>query len=123
MSWINRVRNSIPFIAKKETPDNLWHKCKACEALVFVKEWEDNLSVCPRCEHHDRIGADKRFAQLFDEGSMRSISLPRVPEDPLKFRDSKKYTDRIRAARASTRRAATAGPGPRRGRPGSAARC
>ena len=102
MSWINRVRNSIPFIAKKETPDNLWHKCKACEALVFCQEWEDNLSVCPRCDHHDRIGARKRFAQLFDEGSTTAIALPRAPEDPLKFRDSKKYADRIKAARANT---------------------
>lgn len=102
MSWINRVRNAMPFIAKKETPDNLWHKCKSCEALVFVKEWEDNLSVCPRCDHHDRIGADKRFAQLFDEGSVRMMPAPRVPEDPLKFRDSKKYTDRIKTARTST---------------------
>ena len=102
MSWINRVRNAMPFIAKKETPDNLWHKCKACEALVFCKEWEDNLCVCPRCEHHDRIGADKRFAQLFDASSCRAIAMPRAPEDPLKFRDSKKYVDRIKAARATT---------------------
>ena len=102
MSWINRVRNAMPFIAKKETPDNLWHKCKSCEALVFVKEWEDNLSVCPRCDHHDRIGADKRFDQLFDDGNGRLIAMPKVPEDPLKFRDSKKYTDRIKAARTAT---------------------
>ena len=45
MSWLNRVRNAIPFIAKRETADNLWHKCKSCSALVFVKEWEDNLFV------------------------------------------------------------------------------
>jgi acetyl-CoA carboxylase carboxyl transferase subunit beta len=102
MSWINRVRNSIPFIAKKETPDNLWHKCKSCEALVFVKEWEENLCVCPRCEHHDRIGADRRFEQLFDAGSCVAIAMPKAPEDPLKFRDSKKYVDRLKAARTAT---------------------
>jgi acetyl-CoA carboxylase carboxyl transferase subunit beta len=103
MSWINRVRNAIPFIAKRETnTDTLWHKCKNCEAMVFVKEWEDNLHVCPRCDYHDRIGAEQRFAQLFDAGSVRMIALPKAPEDPLKFRDSKKYTDRIKAARTQT---------------------
>jgi acetyl-CoA carboxylase carboxyl transferase subunit beta len=103
MSWINRVRNAIPFIAKRETgPDNLWHKCKSCDALVFVKEWEDNLNVCPRCDHHDRIGAERRFEQLFDPGTCRQLALPKAPEDPLKFRDSKKYVDRIKAARTQT---------------------
>ncbi|MCU0729863.1 MAG: acetyl-CoA carboxylase, carboxyltransferase subunit beta [Sphingopyxis sp.] len=102
MSWINRVRNSIPFIAKKDTPDNLWHKCKSCGSLVFVKEWEDNLKVCPRCDFHDRIGAADRFAQLFDHGASSAIALPKAPEDPLKFRDTKKYVDRIRAARSNT---------------------
>jgi acetyl-CoA carboxylase carboxyl transferase subunit beta len=102
MSWLNRVRNALPFAAKKETPDNLWHKCKSCQTLVFVKEWEDNLNVCPRCDHHDRIGAKLRFAQLFDEGTAVAIAMPKAPEDPLKFRDSKKYIDRIRAARLAT---------------------
>jgi acetyl-CoA carboxylase carboxyl transferase subunit beta len=102
MSWLNRVRNAIPFIAKRETADNLWHKCKSCSALVFVKEWEDNLYVCPRCDHHDRIGAGERFTQLFDEGSAVEIAMPKAPEDPLKFKDSKKYTDRLKAARLNT---------------------
>lgn len=102
MSWLNRVRNAMPFIAKRETADNLWHKCKSCHNLVFLKEWEDNLNVCPRCGHHDRIGAAVRFAQLFDEGTARPLPAPKVPEDPLKFRDSKKYADRIKAARTAT---------------------
>jgi acetyl-CoA carboxylase carboxyl transferase subunit beta len=102
MSWLNRVRNALPFVAKRETADNLWHKCKACQTMVFCKEWEDNLNVCPRCNHHDRIGAAERFAQLLDEGSVVAIALPKAPEDPLKFRDSKKYVDRIKAARAAT---------------------
>ena len=105
MSWLNRVRNALPFGAKKETPDNLWHKCKACDQLVFCKEWEDNLCVCPRCDHHDRIGAERRFDQLFDEGSITPIAIPKVAEDPLKFRDSKKYVDRLKAARAATEEA------------------
>ena len=103
MSWINRVRNAIPFIAKPSaTPDNLWHKCKKCQELVFCKEWEDNLNVCPRCDHHDRIGAARRFAQLFDDGSVDLIELPKAPDDPLRFRDTKKYVDRLKVARSNT---------------------
>jgi acetyl-CoA carboxylase carboxyl transferase subunit beta len=102
MSWLNRVRNAIPFVTKRETADNLWHKCKSCEQLVFVKEWEDNLCVCPRCDHHDRIGAALRFAQLFDDGSMVALPPAKVRDDPLKFKDSKRYTERLKTARATT---------------------
>ncbi len=102
MSWLNRVRNALPFGAKRDTPDNLWHKCRACGQMVFVKEWQDNLSVCPRCGHHDRIGAKERFAQLFDDGIYKAIPAPVTADDPLKFKDSKKYVDRLKAARAST---------------------
>ena len=103
MSWLNRVRNAIPFIIKKaDTPDNLWHKCPSCGQMIFQKEWDENLSVCPRCDHHGRIGPKARFAQVFDEGTMKLLPSPQVKEDPLKFRDSKRYTDRIKAARAQT---------------------
>jgi acetyl-CoA carboxylase carboxyl transferase subunit beta len=100
MSWIDRVRNALPFAPKRETPDNLWTKCPGCEEMLFTKEYESNLSVCPRCEHHGRIGADARFTQLLDPG-FEVLPAPKVREDPLKFRDSKKYTDRLRAARAA----------------------
>jgi acetyl-CoA carboxylase carboxyl transferase subunit beta len=102
MSWLSRVRNSISFLPKRQTSDTLWHKCKKCDSMVFTKEWEDNLQVCPRCNHHDRIRATTRFAQLFDEGSYELLPSPDVREDPLKFRDTKRYTDRIKAARTST---------------------
>lgn len=103
MSWINRVRKAIPFIAKKEqSPDNLWHKCPSCGQMVFTREWEDNLSVCPKCNHHGRIGPAERFEHILDEGSADILPVPQVKEDPLKFRDTKKYVDRIRAARAAT---------------------
>tara|TARA_R110000787_G_scaffold19057_1_gene57595 strand:- start:14 stop:868 length:855 start_codon:yes stop_codon:yes gene_type:complete len=103
MSWINRVRNALPFIAKKEqSMDNLWHKCSGCGQMVFTREWEENLSVCPKCDHHGRIGAKERFAQILDEGSIKTLPTPNVREDPLKFRDTKKYSDRIRAARTAT---------------------
>ena len=64
MSWLSRVRNGIPFLPKRQSSDNLWHKCKKCEAMVFTKEWEENLFVCPRCEHHGRIGADTRVGPV-----------------------------------------------------------
>jgi len=103
MTWLNRVRNAIPFIAKKaETPDNLWQKCPSCGQMVFMKEWEENLSVCPRCDYHGRIGPKARFAQLLDEGTCKVLPSPSVKEDPLKFRDSKRYSDRIKAARTAT---------------------
>ena len=100
MSWLTRVRNSLPFGDKRETPDNLWTKCPSCSEMLFTKEYEENLSVCPRCEHHGRIGADARFAQLLD-GSFEVLPAPKVRDDPLKFRDSKKYPDRLKAARAA----------------------
>jgi len=102
MSWLNRVRNALPFVARKETPDHLWHKCKGCGQMIFNKEWEENLHVCPKCDHHGRIGPKERFAQLFDDGSVTILSSPRVADDPLKFRDSKRYVDRLKTARTDT---------------------
>jgi acetyl-CoA carboxylase carboxyl transferase subunit beta len=102
MSWLNRVRQSIPFIARRDTPDNLWHKCPGCGQMVFVKEYEENQSVCPKCDHHGRIGPDARFDVLFDGGIYTLLPQPQVREDPLKFRDSKRYSDRLKAARANT---------------------
>lgn len=104
MSWVTRVRNALPFIAKRETTETLWHKCKGCSAMIFLKEFEDNQSVCPKCNHHGRIGPDARFNQLFDQSQFTELSVPKVNEDPLKFKDQKKYTDRIKAARAANNR-------------------
>ena len=98
MSWLDRVRNALPFTEKRDTPDNLWTSCPSCKEMLFTKEYEENISVCPRCDHHGRIGADARFAQLLDEG-FTVLETPKVKEDPLKFRDSKKYPDRLKAAR------------------------
>ena len=102
MSWLNRVRNAIASVTQKETADNLWHKCPGCGQMVFNKEYEENLSVCPKCDHHGRIGARTRFQQVFDDGHYTLLPAPRVPEDPLRFRDTKKYVDRLKTARSST---------------------
>ena len=98
MSWLDRVRKALPFQDKRDTPDNLWISCPSCKEMLFTQEYEANQYVCPRCDHHGRIGADARFAQLLDEG-FTVLETPRVKEDPLKFRDSKKYPDRLKAAR------------------------
>lgn len=102
MNWFTRVRNAIPFIAKRETEETLWLKCPSCAQMVFIKEYQENLSVCPACGHHGRIGPQERFKQIFDGGSWKMLQSPPAPEDPLKFRDTKKYSDRIKAARAQT---------------------
>ncbi len=99
MNWLTRVRNSIPFGNKRETTDNLWVKCRNCQEMLFAKEFEENQQVCPRCDYHGRIGADERLNQILDMG-YDLLEQPEVKEDPLKFRDSKKYTDRLKEARA-----------------------
>jgi acetyl-CoA carboxylase carboxyl transferase subunit beta len=102
MSWFNKVRNALPFAVKRETEETLWRKCPSCAQMIFIKEYEDNLSVCTTCNHHGRIGANARFAQLFDDVKWSELRAPKVAEDPLKFRDSKRYVDRIKAARTQT---------------------
>ncbi len=100
MNWFTRVRNSLGFTDKRSSEKDLWIKCKSCQEMLFVQEYEDNLSVCPRCDHHGRISADARLNLLLDEG-FELLPQPQVTEDPLKFRDSKKYTDRLKIARAN----------------------
>ena len=103
MSWISSVRKALHLgKPRPTTPENLWHKCKGCGQMVFVKELEENLWVCPKCDHHERIGPSLRFRYLFDEGSCHVLPAPKVAEDPLKFRDSKRYAERLKTARADT---------------------
>jgi acetyl-CoA carboxylase carboxyl transferase subunit beta len=101
MNWLTRVRDRLPFMQKRETPDNLWVKCPRCNEMLFTREYEANLSVCPRCNHHGRIGAEVRLEQVMDAG-YKLIDLPGVRQDPLKFRDQKRYADRLKQARAKT---------------------
>ncbi len=104
MNWLERfVRPKIRGLGKKaETPENLWDKCPACEQMIFHRELEASQFVCPHCGHHMRIPPKERFARLFDEGRYQSIELPEVPLDPLKFRDRKRYLDRLREAQAES---------------------
>ncbi len=118
MSWFNKVRNSLPFLPKRESPDTLWIKCPGCQEMVFAREYHENLEVCPRCDHHGRIGADRRLEQMLDEG-FDVLPQPEVREDPLKFRDTKPYVQRLKQARAKNphRDAFTVGSGTIEGHP------
>ena len=101
MSWLTEfVRPKIrTLLGRTEVPDNLWHQCPACQQMIFQKELIANLKVCPHCGHHMRATAADRLNWTFDEGSYTRIDLPKVVTDPLKFRDQKRYADRLREAR------------------------
>ena len=102
MNWIaNYVRPKIRGLIKsREVPDNLWDKCPACGQMIFARELEKNLRVCTHCEHHLRLGVTQRLELLFDEGNYTKVELPKSVTDPLKFRDRKRYSDRLKEAQA-----------------------
>jgi len=105
MNWItNFVRPKIRAVLenKKDTPDNLWHKCSGCGQLLYLKDYLEVQSVCPNCGFHGRIEPTTRFTHLFNKGEYALIDVPKPYEDPLKFKDQKKYTDRLKAARSKS---------------------
>jgi acetyl-CoA carboxylase carboxyl transferase subunit beta len=103
MNWIaNVVPPKIRSILKRDTPDNLWIKCPESGELVFHKDLESNLWVVPGSNYHMRMPADERLKSLFDDGVYDALPTPEVPLDPLKFRDVKRYTDRLKENRAKT---------------------
>ena len=103
MNWLsNFVLPKIrAVVAKKAVPDNLWTKCPGCEQMLFYRELEANLHVCRNCGHHLRIGAVRRLEILFGEGAFTRIELPKTIVDPLKFRDRRRYADRLREGQAA----------------------
>ncbi len=105
MSWLTKfVRPKIrTLLGRKEAPDNLWQQCPKCQQMIFHRELEAALKVCPHCGHHMRASAADRLAWTFDDGVYTRIDLPKAVVDPLKFRDQKKYADRLRDARESTK--------------------
>ena len=103
MNWISEVvRPRIKTLFKRETPENLWVKCPDTGQMVFHKEVEQNHWVIPGSEHHLKMGAAARLKMMFDEGTWIDVPLPEVAADPLKFRDEKRYVDRLKEARAKT---------------------
>ena len=104
MNWFTRL---LPLIStdgasKKAVPEGLWDKCPACSAVLYRVELEHNQEVCPKCEYHMRIGARKRLKNLFDDDTIIEFSENLEPVDLLKFKDSKKYKDRITASQKAT---------------------
>jgi acetyl-CoA carboxylase carboxyl transferase subunit beta len=101
-NWLtNYVLPKIRAFTRKDVPDNLWKKCPSCEQMLFHRELAANFEVCRNCGHHFRIGAETRFKILFDGGVFEPVELPRTVPDPLRFRDRKRYTERLRDSQAA----------------------
>lgn len=107
MNWINNVvRPKISGLlstTKREVPDNLWVKCPSSGQMVFYRDLEANQFVVPGSNHHMRMASDQRLAHLFDDGAYEKLDAPQVTQDPLKFRDGRRYTDRLKEARSNTK--------------------
>ena len=105
MSWIDKIASRTG-IAKpnggKSVPEGVWRKCVKCEAVLYKPELERGLEVCPKCDHHSRIGARARIAMILDEGSVRELAADVEPVDRLKFKDLKRYKDRLTQAQKKT---------------------
>ena len=104
MTWFEKI---MPSRIKTErrtrsVPEGLWMKCAACDAVLYRAELERNLHVCPKCSHHMRVGARERLEHFLDADSGMEIGVNVEPEDPLKFRDTKKYRDRLLQAQKTT---------------------
>ena len=99
MSWLDKIPQKIKRVVsadKKTVPEGLWSKCDACQSVLYRKDLEDNAEVCPKCNFHNRIGARARIAQLLDAEGQFEIGASVEPIDPLKFKDSKSYAERIK---------------------------
>ncbi|MBQ0753834.1 MAG: acetyl-CoA carboxylase carboxyltransferase subunit beta [Gammaproteobacteria bacterium] len=105
-NWLEKI---LPAIRKSDTdsrrtniPEGLWRKCPRCEGVLYRPELERNMEVCPKCEHHLRIGARRRLSLFLDDGPQSEIGADIEPVDRLKFKDTKKYKDRLVAAQKAT---------------------
>jgi acetyl-CoA carboxylase carboxyl transferase subunit beta len=99
MSWLDQIPQKIKRVVggdKKTVPEGLWSKCDSCLSVLYRKDLEDNAEVCPKCGYHNRIGARQRLALLLDAEGQFEIGQHVAPIDPLKFKDSKSYADRIK---------------------------
>lgn len=99
MSWLDKIPQKIKRVVradKKSVPEGLWSKCSSCQSVLYRKDLEDNAEVCPKCSYHNRIGARARLAQLLDAEGQFEIGASVQPIDPLKFKDSKSYAERIK---------------------------
>lgn len=105
MNWLtNFIRPSIRSLVgeQKDVPDNLWQKCPSCEGMLFHKEIKASNNVCYHCDFHMGLKVHERLEILFDDGKYTTVDLPSVPHDPLKFKDRKKYADRLKESKLKT---------------------
>jgi len=104
MNWItNSVLPKIKaWVQSDDVPDNLWVKCKSCGQMIFHREFEEANNCCATCGHHAPLPPEQRFAMTFDDGKYALVKLQSIIEDPLKFRDSRRYSDRLKDTRAKT---------------------
>ena len=106
MSWLQKLLppriKATPGASRKAVPEGLWVKCPSCEAVLYRTDLEKNLNVCPKCGHHGRVGARERIDQLLDAEGRYEIGSEVVPIDSLKFKDTKKYPERLAAALEET---------------------
>ncbi|WP_413495473.1 acetyl-CoA carboxylase, carboxyltransferase subunit beta [Morganella psychrotolerans] len=104
MSWIEKILNKTPINQNRKAsiPEGVWTKCDSCGQVLYRQEVERNLGVCPKCDHHMRISARNRLETFLDEGSTTELGTDLEPKDILKFRDSKKYKDRLVSAQKTT---------------------
>ena len=99
MSWLEKILpKTTKSTGRKEIPEGVWAKCGDCDTIVYKAELEKQQHVCPKCDHHMRIGARKRLEQFLDDGERLELGQEFEPKDVLKFKDSKKYSDRISSA-------------------------
>jgi acetyl-CoA carboxylase carboxyl transferase subunit beta len=102
MNWISDwALPKIQGLFKREAPENLWHNCPSCQQMIFHRDLEKALRVCTHCGHHMRLGAAQRLEATLDPGFSR-IELPKAPADPLRFRDQRRYADRLRESQTKT---------------------
>ncbi len=102
MDWFKKQKPGVTSQAKKEMPDGLWSKCPECGEIVYTKQLEENFWVCPNCNYHFRISSQKYIKIILDNGELEEYDQSLESLDPLKFKDSKKYTDRLKAARTKS---------------------
>lgn len=102
MSWIERILAKPQSSKKKNIPEGVWNKCEGCEAILYRADLERNLNVCPKCNHHMRVTARERLDAFLDPEGREEIGAELEPQDKLKFRDTKKYKDRLAAAQKAT---------------------
>ncbi|MAD14474.1 MAG: acetyl-CoA carboxylase carboxyl transferase subunit beta [Alteromonadaceae bacterium] len=102
MSWIEKILPRTKSPTKSNVPEGIWTKCGQCDAVLYKTELEKQLGVCPKCNHHMRVSARARLNQFLDQGERTELGIELEPKDLLKFKDSKKYKDRLVAAQKAT---------------------